>query len=95
MKPSRDKVLAHFLEVLSSMGEEWEDSAVIAEDARILGDLNWRSVEIVYLVNELQNYYQQVFPFEEFLKVIEARESKDSTVSEWVEFIHQGLPDGA
>jgi len=73
------------------MGDEWDDSEAVSEDTRILGDLNWRSVEIVYLVNELQKHYQQVFPFEEFIRTIEVRETPDSSVGEWVDFIHRHL----
>ena len=91
MSPNRDEILAYFQELLLSMGEEWNYGETISDDTRILGDLNWRSVEIVYLVNELQKHYQRVFPFEQFLRTIEARETPDSSVGEWVDFIHEHL----
>jgi acyl carrier protein len=93
MKPTRESVLAYFLEVLQTMGEEWEDSTAATEDTLIMGNLNWRSIEIVYLANALQQHYGQVFPFEEFLKTVGERESKDATVGEWVSFVHEHLAD--
>ena len=95
MTLSRQQVFEDFQQILQSMGEEWDDSTAVSDDTRILGDLNWRSVEIVYLVNEVQKRYQQVFPFEEFLRGIDVRDSQDASVGEWVDFIHAHLATAA
>ena len=94
MKPTREEVLAYFLEVLHSMGEEWEDSGAVTEDTRIMGNLNWRSIEIVYLAGAIQQHYNQVFPFEDLFKKIEQRESRDITIGEWVDFVYHHLEEG-
>jgi len=93
MKPSRQEVFDYFCEVLATMGEEWEDRSAISEDTHLLGNLNWRSIEFVYLANAIQRHYAQTLPFEEFLKDLEQRESKDITVGELVDFIHTNLQD--
>jgi hypothetical protein len=93
MKLSREEVLDYFLETLRSMGDEWEDEVEVTEDTLIMGNLNWRSIEIVYLANALQQRFEQVFPFEEFLQQIEQREVKDITVREWVDFVYSHLED--
>lgn len=91
MKATREEVLAYFYEVLRSMRDDWDDSEVISEDSCFMTNLNWRSIEIVYLAQETQQHFGQTFPFEEFLKEMESRENKDITVREWVDFIYGNL----
>src|SRR4051812_7400697 len=93
MRPTREQILTEFLKVIHSMNEEWGDTSVVSEDSFIMGDLNWRSIQIVYLVNVLQERFGQTFPLAEFLERIEQRETKDVTVREWVDFIHENLED--
>jgi len=95
MTVSREDVLSYFMEVLQSMGDEWEDASSVTEDSLIMGNLNWRSIEIVYLANAMQRKYGRKFPFEQWLKTIEQRETKDVTVREWVDFIHSNLDDAS
>ncbi len=85
--PLRDDVLAHFLETLRSMTDEWAEEVQLTEESLIMGNLNWRSIEIVYLANTLQLHYGRVFPFEDLLRRVEQRAEKDITVREWVDFI--------
>jgi len=87
--------MAYIREVLSSMGDEWEDSTAISEDSRILGNLNWRSIEMVYVANLVQQHFEQTLPFEDFLRNIEQRETKDVTIGELVDFILANFQDGA
>lgn len=84
---TRDAVRDHLIETLESMGDEWEEQTEVTEETLILGNMNWRSIEIVYLANALQQHYQRPFPFEEFLKEVEARAVPDTTVGEWIDFI--------
>ena len=90
--PSRSEVLDHFLQTLSSMQDEWADEVHLTEESLIMGNLNWRSIEMVYLANALQMHYGRVFPFEALLQQIEQREEKDISVREWVDFIVTTLP---
>lgn len=84
---TREAVRDHLIRTLQSMGDEWEEQPEITEETLILGNMNWRSIEVVYLANALQQHYQRPFPFEEFLKQVEAREVRDTTVGEWVDFV--------
>ena len=93
MKPTRDDIRAHFVGVLGSMGDEWEDLPEVTDDTKIMGNLNWRSIELAYLANATQSHYQQAFPFTEFLQSIEARDEQDITVREWVDFVYQNMSD--
>lgn len=90
--PLRSEVLDHFLQTLHSMQDEWADEVHLTEDSLILGNLNWRSIEMVYLANALQMHYGRVFPFEALLQQVERREEKDISVREWVDFIVTALP---
>jgi acyl carrier protein len=93
MKVSREEVAATILGLLQSMGDEWDDSSATSEDSYVFGNLNWRSIEIVYLVNAIQQRYKQTFPFAEFLQEIERRDRKDVSVGEIVEFVHRSLSE--
>jgi hypothetical protein len=83
------------MEVLASMGDECESAAAITEDSYILGNLNWRSIEIIYLANALQQHYEQVFPFEDFFQSVEQREGNDVKLGEFVDFIYSNLAETA
>src|SRR5260370_14200594 len=93
MKATRDEVHTYLLELMHSMVDEWDDSEPISEQSSILGNLNWRSIEIVYLVRAVQQHFGQVLPFQEFLQGVEQREDQDVSVRELVDFIHDNLQD--
>jgi acyl carrier protein len=91
MEITRDSVLANILEIVQSMQDEWDDSSATSDDSYLFGNLNWRSIEVVYLVNAIQQTYKQTFPFPEFLQDIERRDRKDVRVGELVDFVYENL----
>jgi acyl carrier protein len=95
MKATRDEVRTYLLDLIRSMGDEWDDSQVISEDDGILGSMNWRSIEIVYLARAVQQHFDHVFPFQEFLEGVEQRDNKDLTVRELIDFVYANLQDTA
>ncbi|HEY2158069.1 MAG TPA: hypothetical protein VGH33_20740 [Isosphaeraceae bacterium] len=95
MNVSREEVLAHVVEVLRSLEEDPDSAGDIAEDTYMVGDRNWRSIDIIFLANSMQEHYGQPFPFTELFGEIGQREKKDVAVGEWVDFIHQNLARGA
>src|SRR5438874_1552908 len=90
MKASREEVRDYVMEVIQSVGEEWEQTQV-TEDSSIMGNLNWRSIEILYLAQSIQQRFEKQLPFQEFLKGVEAREQKDLTIRELVDFVYLNL----
>jgi hypothetical protein len=90
--PSRGEVLEHLLQTLHSMRDEWADEVHLTEDSLIMGNQNWRSIEIVYVANVLQTHYRRIFPFEALMQQIEQRERKDVSVREWVDFVVTHFP---
>lgn len=84
---TREQVRDHLIETLQSMAHEWDEQPEITEDTLILGDMNWRSIEIIYLINMLQQHYQRSFPFEAFLKELQARNVSDTSVGQWIDFL--------
>jgi hypothetical protein len=91
MKPSRDEILAHVTEVLRSLEEDPDSAGEILEGTYMLGDRNWRSIDIIFLANSMQEHYGQPFPFTDLFTEIGQRPVKDLTVGEWVDFIHENL----
>lgn len=96
MTPSREQVLRHFIEVLSSIDED-QDPEDLTEDMFLIGDTSWRSIEIAYIASEIQSHWGRTFPFEKLFEEISARENQDITVGEWVDFVWRHLqePDAA
>ena len=95
MKHSREDVLEYVVGVLSSLGEEAGADADITEGTYLLGNLNWRSIEVIYLANSMQEHYGRVFPFADFFAQVAQRERRDLSVGEWVDFIHAQLNGSA
>ena len=92
MKHAREDVLGYFLGLLRTLSEDHgaggED---ITEDTYLLGNMNWRSIEVIYLANNMQEHYGQQFPFAEFFAQVAQREHRDISVGEWVNFIFKHL----
>ena len=88
--PDRDQVFEHFVGILRSLDED-DDGDEITRETYLIGNMNWRSVEIVYLANEVQEHYGQTFPFNDLFQEVAEREVQDITVGEWVDFIHENL----
>jgi hypothetical protein len=95
MKRSREEVLAYVIEVLRSLEEDSETSHEISEDTYILGDRSWRSIDVIFLANTVQEHFDQKFPFTDLFNEIGQREVKDITVGEWVDFLYKNLGQGA
>jgi acyl carrier protein len=93
MEMTRDNVLSDILEIVKSMQDEWDDSSAPSEHSYLFRNLNWRSIEIVYLVNAIQQKYKQTFPFEEFLQQTERRDRKDVRMGELVDFVYENASE--
>ncbi len=91
MGNSRDAVLAYVIGLLEALEDDLEGAGPITEGTYLLGDRNWRSIDVVYLANSMQEHYGRTFPFTELFAEIGRREIKDISVGEWVDFIHQQL----
>ncbi len=91
MNPKREEVLEYFLGLLRSLSEDRDSGMDITEDTYLLGNMNWRSIEVIYLANNMQEHYGQQFPFVEFFAGIAQKEVRDISVSEWVDFINANL----
>ena len=62
MNVTRDEVREYLLEVMQSMGDEWDQGGPLSESSKALGDLNWRSIEIVYIARAVQQQLVQARP---------------------------------
>ncbi len=93
MKPSREEVHKHFIEVLESLDAD-ETLGEITDETLLIGEMKWRSVEIIYLANAMQEHYGQTLPFNDLFEVVSEREPADISVGEWIDFVHQHLGEG-
>lgn len=91
MERSREAVLALVTELLRTLASDAGEDVDVTEDTLILGGMNWQSIEIVVLANEMQQRYEQTFPFAEFFAEVGKRESHDISVREWADFVYANL----
>lgn len=63
----------------------------ISPETYLVGDLGFESIDVVVLGATIQQHYQTVFPFAEFLTMIGQRENRDILVGELVAFIEKHL----
>jgi hypothetical protein len=91
MKKSREDVRAYVIEVFRSLEEDPASVEEYTEDTFLMGDRNWRSIDVIYLANTMMEHYGQEFPFTDLFTEIGQREVKDISLGEWVDFIHRNL----
>jgi hypothetical protein len=87
----RDEILADVVGRLRALVPDWEDSDDITEMTYLLSDMNWQSINMIVLANDMQENYAQPFPFDELFESIRSKETQDITVGEWVDFIYKNL----
>ena len=93
MKRSREEILADVLLLLRGLAEDWEYDGEITQEAHLLADLGFRSLDVVVLGTAVQERYKQVLPFPELFAEIGRRGLRDISVGEWVDFIYTHLDD--
>jgi hypothetical protein len=77
--------------LVRSLSEDWEGGGEIGEGTYFIADMNWRSMDIIYLANSLQEHYGRTFPFTDLFTEIGQREQPDISIGEWVDFLHEHL----
>jgi len=63
----------------------------ITPGTRFFADLGLASIDAVVLGEELQKHYGRKLPFNEMLADLGAREERDLTIGELVDFLHKNL----
>jgi hypothetical protein len=91
MTIGRDEVFGHFVELLSKVRKDRDPDEGVTDRTSLLGDMNWRSIELIALAHVTQEHYRQEFPFNDLLERVANRKPRDLTAGEWVDFIHAHL----
>src|SRR4051794_40098707 len=98
MAKTRDVVFHDLIQLLTQLAEdsgEWaEDGIEISEETCLLGDMNWRSINLVVIASQMQEMYGQQFPFTDLFEEARRRDVPDITVREWIDFIYEHLDGG-
>jgi acyl carrier protein len=91
MAITREQVKADTLELLRKLADDWEYSGAITEDTFLIADMGFESLGVVILSTTTQEHYDVILPFADFFAQVGAREVKDVTVREWIDFTHKHL----
>src|SRR5262245_18073069 len=94
MSVTREEVFKHFVGLLPQVSKEWDPDEEITDQTHLLGDMNWRSIEVIMLAHQTQEHYGTAFPFNDFFSRSAEKKVRDLTVGEWVEFVHSLLGGG-
>lgn len=87
----RDEIQMDTILLLQTLAEDWAYNGNITPETYFLADLGFESLDVVILSAEIEQFYEQTFPFTDYFEEIGQREVKDITVGEWVEFIYANL----
>lgn len=88
---TRAEIRADMFQLLQEMLEDMDYEGDLTEATTFLDELGFESLDIVIMANTLQERYGQTFPFAEYFAEIGERESRDVTVGEWIDFLHEHL----
>jgi hypothetical protein len=91
MTIGRDEVFSQFVAMLSKVRKDWDPGEEVTEQMSLLGDMNWRSIEMIALAHMTTEHYGQPFPFNDLIAKLMQRKTRDLTVGEWVDFVHANL----
>ena len=88
---THSEVLTRVMELVSSLAAEWDFSDEITPSTRLFADMNWQSVDMVVLANEIQTLYGQTFPFADFFERLRGREDPGVSIGELADFVFENL----
>lgn len=91
---TREQVEADTFELLRQLADDWEYSAEIGPETRLLADMGLESLGVVILSASVQDHYGVVLPFADFFVEIGQRAERDVTVGEWADFVYRHLRNG-
>lgn len=94
---TRDAVLGDLIKILEEMTVDWDTdfSGKISSETYLKANLGFESINVVYLIAELQERYGRRDFLSERLFVVDGKPVLDLKVGELVEFIVQRLNDGS
>lgn len=93
MVTNQPQIMDVVLEMLGQLSKDWEYSGEITAETLLFDDLGFESLDIVVLGTAIQEKYNKIMPFSEFLSELGERDVKDISVGELVEFVRQQLDD--
>lgn len=93
---ARETILHDLVQLVSDVIQDWdvEYSGGITEETRLIGDLDFQSIDVVMLVGEIHRHYNRSdLPFEKIL-LVDNRNVDDVRVSTIADFLFQELNAG-
>ncbi len=94
MPETTDHVMATVIGILEEMTSDWEIgfSEGIGPDTRLIRDLDFESIDVVQLLEEVQAHFlRDDLPFQRLIMTSDGEYVRDLAVSQLVEFLVQQL----
>ena len=93
MTPTREEILAYILHTIEGLSSDWDYSGPVGQESLLFSELSLQSLDVVVLGTTIQEHYQKLMPFAEFLAEIGQRGRNDLSIGELVDFVHQHIGD--
>ena len=91
MQRTQEQVFKDLVSILEDLSDEWELPDEITMDTSFLNDLGFESIDVVAFGTAIEEFYEQMFPFAEYLATISQNDEIDIRVNDVVEFVHKNL----
>jgi acyl carrier protein len=89
LKPSREEILDYILKIIEEVSHDWDYSRPVGPDSLLFSELGLESLDVVVLGTTIQEHYQKLMPFAEFLAEIGQRGKNDFSIAELADFVAQ------
>ena len=89
--PDKTLIFDEIIEIIKKLHDISEYTDDISADTYFFEDLGFESIDIVVLAANLEEYFQQSFPFTDFLAELGEQRANDIKVSQVIDFIVENL----
>lgn len=90
-KPTREELFSDVVGLLNGLRDDWEYGGEFTPETGLIGDLDLESIDLVALGTAVEDKYRKQLPFAEFLASLEARNARDLTIKDILDFLEKEL----
>jgi acyl carrier protein len=88
---TQEQIRNDLISLLKEARDDWDDSVVITDETGLFLDLGFESIDAVGLGSALEQHFDKVLPFPEFMSRAKEEDLADITVGRLLEFLRLNL----
>ncbi len=90
-KLTRDQVRSDLIGILKGARDDWDNSIVVTDETGIFRELGFESIDAIGLGSALEDHFNAVLPFPEFMARARAEHVNDITIKLLLDFLMKNL----